>query len=544
LGNHYGMIVPQATTIPEMFAETVSRRADEPALGFIRAGELHWRTWRQVFDEAARLAARIRAIGIEPGDRVVQVSENRYEWIITDLALHLAGAVHVPVHITLSGEQMAAQIADSGARLVFVSHDELLTRFAALIDPAIPVWRHNGPQTIKEEGVEPFDLVAKTQAEPDDVATILYTSGTTGHPRGVVLNQRNLASNASAVTDAFGFDENQLRLNILPLSHIYARTCDLYTWVYRGCRLVLAESRETLGRDCQLVRPTSLNAVPYVYQKIADRIRAAGGDDATEAKNLSGYFGGRIEMLCCGGAPIAPDVEKWYAERGLTIYPGYGLTETSPVISVSTPEASRFGSVGRPLGDVEVRIAADGEILTRGPHVMRGYWRNDAATAEIIRDGWLHTGDLGRLDADGFLTIQGRKKEMIALCTGKKVHPASIESRLNASPLIEQSAVFGEGKSCLVALIVLATGDNSNQDEIAREIASRLQSNACEEQIRSFAILDRPFSIERGELTPKLSLCRSVIATNFQQEITALYENLAAGEAKGESTAMPKALSV
>jgi long-chain acyl-CoA synthetase len=531
-------------TIPSMLARTVERRSNEPALGFIRGCEVHWRTWRQVFNEAVSIAARIHAIGIEPGDRVVQVSENRYEWIITDLALHLAGAVHVPLHISLSGEQMAAQIADCGARLVIVSNYDLLARFAALIDPAIPVWRHNEPQKSSATRFESSAFAAKTQAEPDDVATILYTSGTTGQPRGVVLNQRNLASNAAAVTEAFGFDENQLRLNILPLSHIYARTCDLYTWVYRGCRLVLAESRETLGRDCQLVQPTSLNAVPYVYQKIADRIRAAGGDETSEAKSLSSYFGGRVEVLCCGGAPLAPEVETWFAERGLPIYPGYGLTETSPVISVSTPEACRFGSVGRPLADVEVSIAADGEILTRGSHVMQSYWRNDAATAEIIRDGWLHTGDLGKLDADGFLAIHGRKKEMIALCTGKKVHPASIESRLNASPLIEQSAVFGEGKSCLVALIVAAAVDGVNRDAIAREIASGLQSNAREEQIRNFAILHRPFSIERGELTPKLSLCRSVITTNFQQEIAALYENLAAGEGKGESAATPKSLSV
>jgi long-chain acyl-CoA synthetase len=531
-------------TIPSMLARTVERRSNEPALGFIRGGELYWRTWRQVFDEAAELAVRIRSAGVQPRDRVVQISENRYEWIITDLALHLAGAVHVPLHISLSGEQMAAQIADCGARLVFVSSDELLARFAPLIDPAIPVWRHDEPQTSSATRFESSEFVAKTQAEADDVATILYTSGTTGQPRGVALNQRNLASNAAAVTDAFGFDENQLRLSILPLSHIYARTCDLYTWVYRGCRLVLAESRETLGRDCQLVRPTSLNAVPYVYQKIADRIRASGVDASTEAKNLSAYFGGLIEMLCCGGAPLAPDVEKWFADRGLPIYPGYGLTETSPVISVSTPEASRFGSVGRLLENIEVRIAADGEILTRGSHVMQGYWRNDAATAEIIRDGWLHTGDLGQLDADGFLSIHGRKKEMIALCTGKKVHPASIESRLNSSPLIEQSAVFGEGKPCLVALIVPAAVDGGGKDAIAREIASSLQSSAREEQIRSFAILDRPFSIDRGELTPKLSLRRSVIATNFQQEIAALYENPAAGEGKGESADTPKALSV
>jgi long-chain acyl-CoA synthetase len=519
------MLANTLPTIPAFLADTVARHGEEQALGFIRASELHWRTWREVFDEAAQLAADVRSAGIEPGDRVAQVSENRYEWIITDLALHLAGAVHVPIHITLSGEQIAAQIADCGARFVFVSSDELLAKFAKLIDEAIPVWCYDRDRTAATR--ELASSVAKPQADPDALATILYTSGTTGRPRGVMLSQRNLASNAAALADAFPADTNQLRLGILPLSHIYARTCDLYTWIYRGCRLVLSESRETLQRDCQLVRPTSLNAVPYLYQRIADRIGSAGGD---ETANLRSFFGGQIEWLCCGGAPLAPDVERWYADRGLPILPGYGLTEASPVITASTPTTHQCGSVGPPLANVEVQIAADGEVLTRGPHIMLGYWNDPDATANVIHDGWLHTGDLGQLDANNFLTIRGRKKELIVLSTGKKVHPTRVESLLTACPLIEQAAVFGEGRPFLIALIVPAAAcDLAPSALIAAEITRCLQHAAHEEQVRQFAILDRSFSHDRGELTPKLSLCRNVIAKNFSQQIADLYANIPSG---------------
>ena len=315
-------------------------------------------------------------------------------------------------------------------------------------------------------------------------------------------------------------------LCILPLSHIYARTCDLYTWIVSGSRLVLAESRETLLRDCQLAQPTALNAVPFVYQRVMDGVLNCSTADKPAA--LRAAFGGRIETLFCGGAPVAPDVESWYADQGLPLLPGYGLTEASPVIAVTTRNARRLGTVGQAIPGIELRIAADGELLTRGPHVMLGYWQNEAATAEVIRDGWLHTGDLAELDADGFLTIRGRKKELIVLSTGKKVSPTRVESLLTASPLIDQAAVFGDGHCGLTALIVPAACDSARSEErdarseqIKAEITRCLAHAAHEEQIHRFTLLDRPFSIERGELTAKMSLCRSVIARNFAAELNA-----------------------
>jgi long-chain acyl-CoA synthetase len=425
------------STISDFFASSVTRRGDEQALGFIRSGELRWRTWREVADEAAGLASVMRSAGVERGDRVAHVSENRYEWIITDLAIHLAGAIHVPIHVTLSPEQIAEQVVDSGGKLVFASTEALWASLADHMPQKVPHFVHDAAEEcswraqLHVDGA--FSALTSHQTAPETLATILYTSGTTGRPRGVMLSHSNLASNASAVVAAFPENKEETRLCILPLSHIYARTCDLYTWVCRGSRLALGQTRETLAGDLQLVRPTALNAVPFLFQRVADRIRAAGGD---EAAALRGFFGGRMQMLNSGGAPLAPELERWYADHGLPVLIGYGLTETSPVVSFSTPQSYKPGSVGRLLPGVEVRIADDGEILVRGPNIMLGHWRDDAATAQVIRDGWFHTGDLGELDADGFLSIRGRKKELIVLSTGKKVVPTRVELLLVQSPLI------------------------------------------------------------------------------------------------------------
>jgi long-chain acyl-CoA synthetase len=508
--------VPQS--ISEFFARTVAARAAEPALGYIRAGELYWLTWQEVATSASDLAAELRSAGIIPGDRVAHVSENRYEWVITDLALHLVGAVHVPIHVTLSGAQIAEQISDCGAKLAFVSTNEQFARFANELNTQVPVKLHD--EYTNQSVTWHIALTPSQQSPaPDSLATILYTSGTTGRPRGVMLSHNNLASNAAAVCEAHEVDHNHTMLCILPLSHIYARTCDLYTWIVSGSRLVLGENRETLLRDCQLVHPTAINAVPFVYQRVMDGVRNVPIADKSAA--LRATFGGRIERLFCGGARVAPDVENWYAEHGLPLLPGYGLTEASPVIAVTTCKAQRGGTVGRAIPGIEIRVADDGELLTRGPHVMLGYWQDEVATAQAIQDGWLHTGDLAELDADEFVTIRGRKKELIVLSTGKKVVPTRVESLLTASPMIEQAAVFGDGQCGLVALIVPSRSEQrgARSEEIGEEIARCLVSAAHEEQIHRFVLLDRSFSMDRGELTAKMSLCRTTIARNFAKEL-------------------------
>ena len=282
-----------------------------------------------------------------------------------------------------------------------------------------------------------------------------------------MLSQRNLTTNAAAITKAAGPTADEVRLLILPLSHIYARTCDLYSWLIHGGRLVIAESRETVFRDCQIAAPTAINAVPYFYQKVVDRLRSGGDADATQ---LQGELGGAVRRCYCGGAALAPEIDRFFAERGLPIHCGYGLTEASPVIAATTPGAYRAGTVGPPLDGVEVRLADDGEVQVRGPNVMLGYWRDEAATARVLHDGWLHTGDLGELDSAGHLRIVGRKKEMIVLATGKKVAPTRVEERLVGSPWIEQACVVGDGRKCLAALIV-PNGDALRAEIQARRVA-------------------------------------------------------------------------
>lgn len=522
-------------TIVSFLANTLANRANEPALGSTSGGAVRWRTWAEVANDASRLASAMTASGVRPGDRVAHVSENRGEWIVTDLAIHVARAVHVPIQITLSGPQIAEQIADSGSRLVVASTRDVLAKFQTLVDPGLPALIHDEwPADFADRAIDAEQLQAIIEAcvaatQPDDLATILFTSGTTGRPRGVMLSQRNLAVNAATTADTFGTEFGATALCVLPLSHIFARTCDLYTWLYRGSQLVMSESRDTLYRDLQLAQPQGLCAVPFLYQRAAEKVRESGNSD--EAAELKTLFGGRMQRLTSGGAPLPPQVEAWYRDRGLPILAGYGLSESSPVISMSTPQAHRFGSAGRLLPGVEVRIAEDGEILNRGPNTMLGYWNDPEATEATIRNGWLHTGDLGELDADGYLFVRGRKKELLVLSTGKKVVPTRVEGLLTMSPLIDQAAVFGEGQCAIVALIVPAAcgvqggiGSRATRERYAAEIRRCLESAAHEEQVRYFTLLSRPFSIDRGELTPKLSLRRAAIAQSFSAELLLLLQ--------------------
>jgi long-chain acyl-CoA synthetase len=377
---------------------------------------------------------------------------------------------------------------------------------------------------------------------PDDLATILYTSGTTGPPRGVMLTHRNLTVNAIAMVEAVATNKEETRLCLLPLSHIYARTCDLYCWLYRAARLVLPESRETVLRDCRLARPTVINAVPYFYQRVADGLR--GGDRPQDGAALRAAFGGEITRCFCGGAALSAEVERFFEERGLPILCGYGLSEAAPVITATNVDTYVPGSVGRPLANVEVRLADDGEVLARGPNLMQGYWKNDAESREMLHDGWLHTGDLGAWTPEGNLRIVGRKKEMIVLATGKKVAPTRVEQLLVGSPLVEQCCVVGDGRKCLAALVV--PRPEALRAEIRRrrlwvwskrravthpqvvalyrqEINRCLTEAADFEQVGAFTLLARGFSMERGEMTPKLSLRRGVIERNFAREIESMY---------------------
>ncbi|TWU28228.1 AMP-dependent synthetase/ligase [Bythopirellula polymerisocia] len=530
--------MPEHYTIPELLSDTVARYPDKPALGTILGSQLSWRTWQQVSDDVQRFIAALQRKGVKPGDRVAQFAPNSYEWILTDLAILSLGAVHVPLHASLAAVQLSEQVAKCEACLLILD-GETGKPETSLLQPNGKCLTYSALLDGSASGI-PQSSNRNPQSE--DLATILFTSGTTGQPRGVMLSHGNLVRNAIATTEAVGSPSDETRLCFLPLSHIYARTCDLYTWIFRGSRLVLAESRETILRDCQLVKPTVLNGVPYFYQKVAQQLYAAG--KSRQPGVLGEVFGGKIKMLFCGGAAIAPETESLFASQDLPLLAGYGLTESSPVISATKLENYQAGTVGRPLPGVEVRIAEDGEIQVRGPNVMQGYWQDDAATREAIVDEWLYTGDLGEFDREGNLRIVGRRKEIIVLSTGKNVSPMAVEQRILGSPLVESVCVFGEGRSCLAALIVpnpVALREQIRKRrlwvwsrhravthpqivKLYREEIDRLLSEASrEEKVGPFVILDRAFSQERGEITAKLSLRRETIATNFGREIAVLF---------------------
>jgi long-chain acyl-CoA synthetase len=373
----------------------------------------------------------------------------------------------------------------------------------------------------------------------------MYTSGTTGNPKGVMLTHGNLLSNSLAALEVMSHGLDDLVLSWLPFTHIYARTVDHYICMASGAPVALAECADTLIQNLEDVQPTLFASVPRFYEKMLSSVSSA--DPEETKRGLRRIFGPRINWLSSGGAPLPPSIAHTYAEAGLLVLQGYGLTETSPIISFNRKDCYKMDTVGLLLPGVEVRIAADGEVLTRGPHVMKGYWKDAAATAAAIRDGWFYTGDLGELDADGFLRITGRKKELLVLSNGKKVAPSLVEGLLLADPCIDQVVVCGEGRNYLCALIVpawenvrreleleavalpkqsvdFAQVDLPSVRELLRyRIDAALVGLSNAEQVKKFAILPEPFSVAAEELTVSMKLRRGVIVSRYARQIEDLY---------------------
>jgi len=551
---------PNHDTIAAMFHRRVAADGDKPALHIKQGDQWVSFTWNQISADARRLAAALVKLGVKPGDRVIQVSENRREWILLDLAIHIARGIHVAVHCTLTGPQIAYQIVNSGAKLVVVSGPEQAQKLVGLaeqlptdvqyfsFDPCSekvfgqPIGQLSDVVAqVDEAAGKQLEEVALKEAQPTDLATILYTSGTTGEPKGVMLTHRNLTSNCHAIMHAFTVEPGDVRLSWLPLSHIFARTSDYYLWIASGGELALAQSRDTLLADCAAIKPHYLNGVPYFFDKVFRTLVEKGLADKPGV--LAGMLGGRMKMCCAGGAALPDHVAEFFNKSGIVLVQGYGLTESSPVISTGTREEHRIGTVGKAIPGVEVKIADDGEILTRGPHVMVGYWNLPESTAETIRDGWLHTGDLGAIE-DGFLRITGRKKELIVTAGGKNIAPTYIEGLLTEDPLIAQAVVIGDAKNYLTALIV-PDPQGLTMEIIKRQIpvtspaealahpdvyaiyreriSERLTDVSHAEQVQKFTLLGRGFTPESGELTFKLSLKRDVVHRNFAREIEAMY---------------------
>lgn len=539
--------------------EQAERLGRKPVLRWKEHGWYREFTWEELVERFLAVAASLIGQGIESGERVGLWSENRPEWILADLGILAAGAVSVPAHAPLPAGQVIRQWEHAEVRLVFVSTPAMaesllpwakaktppisLVCFADCPESLAVTWRvflTQGWQHRQRMFTELSRRIADTSR--DSLATIMYTSGTTGECKGVMLTHGNLMSNALAMLQAVELGPATVVLSWLPYSHIYGRLVDYYLSLAGGFLLVLAESVDNLVEDLRQVEPTSFAAVPRVYEKILAACRDT--DLERQRRCLRSIFGRRIERLNSGGAPLSPAIAEAYWQAGLPLLQGYGLTETSPVVSFNRLQHNKIGTVGQAVPGVEIRIADDGEVLVRGPNVTPGYWRNPQATKQALTEGWFRTGDLGTLDAEGFLTITGRKKDLLVLSNGKKVSPSQLENLLAASPHIEQAVVYGEGKSFLTALLVpreeslkllaeqhaltglprTALVQHPAVVQFFRaELDRLLVQQPPWEQIRQFVLLPQPLTLEAEELTVSLKIRRPFVLQKYRPLLEALY---------------------
>jgi long-chain acyl-CoA synthetase len=536
------------------------------ALRYKRNGLYHDVTWSDYRWMADRGAAGLIELGVRHGDRVAILSENRYEWMAADQAILSTGAADVPLHAPLAPRQVEYQVGHSQSRGVVVSNQEqadkvfevlaslpnleFLVSFEPVTAPAsakIRVLTWNGlMQRGGQAHLEKEILAREAKVTGEDLATIIYTSGTTGNPKGVMLTHGNLVLNAETTLEIGPQPPNDVLLSWLPYSHIYARTCDLYVPAMAGTTVALAESMDTLVVNLAETRPSTLTSVPRFYEKVWTRVEQLPAESRGAA--LKKIFGPRIRQLSSGGAPLPRHVCQGFFDAGLPLLEGYGLTETSPVVSFNTVDNHKIGTVGRAIPGVEIKIAADGEILVRGPNVMQGYWRNPEATAEAIdKDRWFHTGDVGHLDADKYLSITDRKKDLIITSAGKNIAPSELERLLVSDIYIDQAVVYGDGRQFVSALVVpnfeqlrqkaaeLKCTIESNSDGfiqvpcieefLAQRIDAVMQHVSNPERVKKFLVLDRPFQVDADELTATLKVRRNHIIRKYEEQLAALYEN-------------------
>jgi long-chain acyl-CoA synthetase len=561
-------------------------------VAFSRRSGSGWQdvTAARFLGEVSAVAKGLMAAGIEPGDRVALISRTRYEWTLVDYAIWFAGAVTVPLYETSSADQIAWILRDSGARAVLAEGKGHLSRIAEIrsdLEQLNHVWafEDNAIDVLTRLGADISDddlEKRRTTATPLDLATLIYTSGTTGQPKGCMLTHGNFMFELAVAVDELDelFAEDGSTLLFLPLAHVLARIVQV------GCvrsrtRLAHSADIKTLVPDLAAYRPTFVLAVPRIFEKMfntaSQRATADGRgrmfDRAAETAiawsrgldrggpslavrarhaaysrlvygRLRASLGDACRYAVSGGAPLGDRLGHFYRGIGLTVLEGYGLTETTAAITVNTPEAHKVGTVGRPLPGAAVRVADDGELLCRGGQVFAGYWNDETATAEVLeRDGWLHTGDVGEVDDEGFVRITGRKREILVTAGGKNVAPAVLEDRLRAHPLVSQCLVVGDGQPFIAALVTLdpeaaaewgaahnrsrRVADLADDPDLRAEIAAAVedanQAVSRAESIRKFTILDHDWTEEGGQLTPSLKLKRSVVLRECRDEIADLY---------------------
>jgi long-chain acyl-CoA synthetase len=572
------------------------------ALRSKRAGRWADISYRDMAERVQDLSIGLQELGVRRGDRVAILSENRPEWAIADYACLAARCTDVPIYPTLPARQAEYILRDSGAVAVLVSSAAQLEKVARVRE-RLPALAHiiavddsaTGAGVLRFEQVlergraarerHPDWRAAALEAVEDDLATLIYTSGTTGDPKGVMLSHGNIASNVTTSVALFSFTAEDECLSFLPLSHIFERMFGHYCMFHAGVVINYAESVDTVPADMQEIRPHLMASVPRLYEKIyarvLDSVRTSSplrkrifawsrevGERWAEATiagrpvppalklqraladrlafaKLRARTGGRIRFFISGGAPLSPDIARFFYAAGLPILEGYGLTETSPVIAVNTFQNHRLGTVGKAIPDVEIRIAPDGEIVTRGPNVMCGYFNKPQATAEAIdEEGWFHTGDIGVIDADGYLSITDRKKDLIVTAGGKNIAPQPIEILARTSKFVSSAVMIGDRRPFPIMLVVpnsaqvkgwvahkgLPDGDLEQllvhpdvRQKIEREVRMTLRDLAQFEMPKKLLILPKDFTVEAGELTPTLKVRRRIVEEHNRPAIEALY---------------------
>ncbi len=597
------------TTITEMFDRLSERFSSgrRPVLMYKVEGKYKGISYAELRGTVIDFCCALHLLGVERGDNIGMISENRPEWVIADQAIVSLGAVTVPLYPTLSAKQIEYIFTNAGARFAVVSNQFQFTKVLKIFDEVKTLEK---VIVMSEKGVTFDDRVlsfaglmkrgaefAKSHPDfysesikrvrPDDLLTIIYTSGTTGDPKGVVLTHANLVSNMGAAAQVLPFDHNDVFLSFLPLCHSFEKMAGYLTAMACGSTIAFAESIETVRDNLLEVRPTVMTAVPRFFERLHDRIRKqvdscsplrrkifswavnVGHRYAKAAKaesvplplaaqyriaaalvfqKLKQRTGGRIRYMVSGGAALGRELGEFFEAVGIQVIEGYGMTESSPVISVNRLDDYKFGTVGKPIPGVEVKIADDGEILTRGPHVMKGYWNDKRATQEAIDNhGWLHTGDIGMFDAEGYLVITDRKKHLFVTTGGKNIAPQPLENLFQQSKYIDQFVLIGDRRQFLSALIVpdfeavkdYADKNNiaySNEEDLVRQpeihrlmeldIQSLQRDLASYERVRKFVLLDKPFTIEKGEITPTLKVKRKVVEEQYRHLIENMYGSI------------------
>jgi long-chain acyl-CoA synthetase len=567
-------------TIPAKLLEVFSVYSNKPAIIYKKGHHFESLTFKKLKRQVSQFASFLITEGVKKGDRVVILSENRPEWIIADLAIQFLGAVNVPIHSVLTGVQIKQIVDEVEPTIIIVSNSENLTKILEIesvmknktpivyLDEALKkekeIIKHfkanhiveaiNLHQKIKDNLLE--ELAVKVSSS--DLASIIYTSGTTGKSKGVELTHANFVFNIEAVLDRIKIYPEDRLLSVLPLSHVFERTAGYYSPLFAGASVSYIEDITKVSDYAKEEKPTIILAVPRLYEKIHEKV-IQGASKSALKKSLLNFglnygkdknnrtkllykildkivfskikasFGGHIRMFVSGGANLAPYLGEFFDSLGMPIIEGYGLTETSPVVCVNHLSSNKYGTVGPALKGVDLRLASDGEILVKGPLLMRGYYKDIKASKDAFTsDGWFKTGDLGHIDDDNCLTITGRKKEILVLSTGKKIFPVQIEKALEKSDYIDQALVFGDGKKHIAAFIVptaraVEEFKENIEDKIGSIIVDQLADFSSIEKIKKFALISEPFTVENGFLTPTMKLRRPIILENYASKVDSLY---------------------